>query len=101
MPLDSLDCDGGRFTATDANCRDAAARVLGLKDVQEGDDNPRTRRADRMSERASAAADIDAFPVETKVADCGHRHDRERFVDLEVVDLIELPSGRLEQFLDR
>ena len=53
-----------------------------------------------MTLRARAAEDVDPVVGEAEFAHRNHRHHRERFVDLEQVDVIRLPAQLREQRFD-
>src|SRR3989442_15649920 len=54
-----------------------------------------------MAERDRAAVDVDAGGIELELADTGDRLSRERFVQLDLIDLVDRQSGPLQDFLRR
>src|SRR5882672_7657382 len=54
-----------------------------------------------MAKRDAAAVDVDLLGVEREVADAGDRLRRERFVELDEIDLIDRETCALERFLRR
>ncbi|EAZ58424.1 hypothetical protein PA2G_01665 [Pseudomonas aeruginosa 2192] len=97
----ALDGDRGRLAAADADRRHAAFQVVLLQGVEQGHDDPRAGRADRMAQRTGAAVDVEALVGQVEVAHCRHADHGEGFVDLEQVDLAQRPAGTLHQALHR
>src|ERR1700674_709805 len=95
--MEAFDGNRGGFAAADAEAGYAARKALALERGQERHDQARAGRADRMTERAGAAVNIDARVVEAKVAHGGHDHDRERLVDLEQIDVVLRPADLVQQ----
>src|SRR5205823_4365971 len=80
-----FDHAGDRHAEADAHRRDPVARAATLELVHERRGHPGSRRAERMSERDSAAVRIDVLPaiLEAGVAGELEHHGCERFVDLD------------------
>jgi hypothetical protein len=95
---DTFDRDRGGFAAADAERGDAALEVLRLERMQQRDNQPSAGGADRMAERAGAAIDVELFPGNAEIALRRHRHHSEGFVDLEQVDVTDVPADLVEQF---
>jgi hypothetical protein len=64
-------------------------------------DQPGAGRADWVSERARSAVHVEPLWIDAEFFRGGHRHDGERLVDLEEVDIGDLPADPLEQLADR
>src|SRR6185312_12963072 len=99
--LQQRDRQRGRFAAADAQRRDTFLAAARLERVNQGDDQTRAGRADRMAERARAAVDVELVVRHAEFAHRRHRHHRERFVDFEQVDVGNLPADLLQQLVDR
>src|SRR5215468_8467272 len=54
-----------------------------------------------MTERARAAIDVQLLPGNAEVLLRRHGHDRKGLVDLEKVDIADLPADLVEQLPDR
>ena len=78
----SLEFDGDRrgLTATNAKRRHALGPAMGFKRMDQGDQQTRTGRANRMTQRTGTAMDIDLAVIKLKIADCGHRDDSKSLV---------------------
>src|SRR2546421_7135709 len=55
-----------------------------------------TGAAEGVTERDAAAVDVDLRGIELQLADAGDRLRRERFVQLDEIDLIDCQTGSLE-----
>ena len=90
--------------AAEAQRRDAAPRVPALHRVEQRRQDPRAARADWMAERDRAAVDVDPRRVDAQLAHDGDRLHREGLVDLEQIDVGQLPAdlrGDLPHRFDR
>ena len=83
------------------SARDAALLAVLAQRAEQRHEDPRARRADRMTERAGAAVHVDLVVRDAVLLHRRHRHDRERLVDLEEVDVLRRPAGLPVQLLDR
>ncbi len=54
-----------------------------------------------MTERDSSSPHVDPGRIERQLADGRHRDGGKRLVDLEEIDIRDLPAGLVEQFLNR
>src|SRR5882672_8405726 len=52
-----------------------------------------------MTERNTAAVDVDLVGIELQFPDAGNRLRRERFIQLDETDLIDRETGPLQRFL--
>src|SRR5450830_234989 len=82
-----FDDDGRGFAAADADRGEAVLLLAGSKGVHERRHDARPRRTDRMTEGHGPAVHVHLVRVEPEVRDERHRHDGERLVHLEEVDL--------------
>ena len=78
-----------RRRGTARRCRGAAAA---LQRVQQRRQHARAARADRVAERDGAAVDVHPCRIDAELVDHRDRLHRERFVDLEEVDVGQLPA---------
>src|SRR5262249_20275688 len=83
----NLDNGGRAHTTTRAHRGPPDATAAPTQFVYERDEHPCAGGGDRMAERASAAAGIDAVRVQVEQFDRGDAHRCERLVDLEQVDV--------------
>src|SRR5690606_18667017 len=67
----------------------------------EGQEEARAGRAERVAERDRAAVDVDLVAVEVERLLDAEVLPRERLVDLEQVDVLDLHAGALARRLDR
>src|SRR4030095_13751825 len=76
--------DDGRYrlAASDAARDQCCAQASAFEFVKPRPEDHRAGRAQRVSERDSAAVDVDLFWVDAEVAHGLHRHDGEGLVDL-------------------
>src|SRR5947199_110137 len=81
--------------AADAERREPLLGVAALHLVEERDQNPRPRRADRVADGDGAAIDVDdiGVPAHFLVDRAGLR--RESLVGLDQVEVVDLPAGLL------
>src|ERR1700682_5335536 len=100
IPSHPLDRHRGRFTATDTECGDAALPSLLPEGANQRDEDPRTRRTDRMAQRTGATVHVDELVPDPVLLHCRHGHDGERLVDLEKVDLLRRPTRLRIPLLD-
>src|SRR5215813_7487214 len=91
----ALDSEGEAVAAAHAERRDAALQMAIRQRVEERRENPAAARADRVSERDGAAVDVDLRWVEAEFANHGDRLHRERLVQFEEVDVLDLPADLL------
>src|SRR5260221_14361792 len=80
---DALDGNRGGFTASDAECCDAALQILRFQRMQQRDSQPRAGGADGGPQRAGAAIDVEFVAGNPEVALRRHCHYNESFIDLE------------------
>src|SRR5690349_19357629 len=73
----ALDRERRRFAAADAKRRHAALAIVFAHRAEQRYDDARTRRADRMAERAGAAMHVHAVARDAVLLHRGHRHDGE------------------------
>src|SRR5260221_9219045 len=71
-----FDGDRRRFTAADAQAGDAALLAARAQRIQQGGQDTRPGRADRMSERAGSAVDIHLLMIQAQILHRGHRDRR-------------------------
>src|ERR1700744_6529595 len=98
---DALHGDRSGFAAADAKCRDAALQILRLQRVQQGYDQPRPGRADGLAERAGAAIYVELLTGSAEVLLPSHPDHRKGLLDLEQIDIADLPADLVEQLADR
>src|SRR5262252_1699435 len=84
---------GRAHPAADAHRDDGVAALPALQLVQGGGDLAGARRAERVPERDRAAVHVHALGRQAQLALAVERLRRERLVDLEQVDLIDLEAG--------
>src|SRR3954465_14533611 len=80
---DTLDRDGGGFTAADAQRGNATLEMMRLQRVKQGHDQPRAGGADRVTEGAGAAMNVELFAGNAEIALRSHCDHGKRLVDLE------------------
>src|SRR5207237_9385010 len=83
-----LDRHRRRFAAADAKRRDAALLAVLAKRADQRDDDARTRRADRMTDGARAAVDVDTLVRNGVFLHRRHRPAGERLVYLAQDDML-------------
>src|SRR5262245_11453639 len=93
LGLHALDDDRRGHAATGAHRDEGTLLVAALQLVERGADEDRPGGPDRMAERHRPAVDVDLVAIEVEVAHELLRHDRERLVDLEEVDVIDREAG--------
>src|SRR5215472_15738913 len=89
---DAFDGDRRGFAAADAERRDPALCILRFKRMQQGHDQSRTGGPDGVTERAGAAIDVQPVAGNPEVALCRHRDHRKGLIDLEQIDVANLPA---------
>jgi hypothetical protein len=94
---DALDRDGGGFTATDAKGCNAAFEVLRLQRMQQRHDQACAGGANGMTERAGAAIDVQPLPGDAEILLRRHCHHGKGFVDLEQIDIADVPANLVQQ----
>src|SRR5438034_6729921 len=89
--------DRGRSQSPAAAHRlQAVAPVAALQLVQQARHQDRPRGAQRMPHRDRAAVDVGLLQVGARLLLPGEHHRRERLVDLEQVDAVQLEAGPLQ-----
>ena len=96
-----FDGDRRRFATADAQRGDTASPAACAQCMQQGGDDARAGCADRMTECAGAAVDVQACVIDADVVHRGHCHRGEGFVHFEQIDVIDTPAGAGEHLLDR
>ena len=91
----------GAFPAANAQRGDAAFQAALLEGMDEGDEYPRTRGTDGVTEGAGAAVDVDFVGVQAQFLYRQQGHNGEGFVDFEEVDVVFAPTCFVEHFVDR
>src|SRR3954468_23433860 len=86
---DTLDRDGGGFTAADAQRGNATLEMMRLQRVKQGHDQPRAGGSDRVTESAGATMNVELFAGNAEIALRSHRHHRKGLVDLEQVNVAD------------
>src|SRR5438105_2140654 len=79
--------------ARDAERRDAAFLAARREAMQEGDEDARAGRADRMAERDRTAVGVDRLVAHAEAREAGEHLRRERLVELHLVDGVKLEAG--------
>src|SRR6185369_9193700 len=94
---------GGRQTLADADAkrRDSSLRLPAAHLMQHRHHDAAPRRPERMSQRDRSAVDVELGVVEPKLALTGERLRGERLVDLDEIEIGDLPAGATEGLLDR
>src|SRR3954451_2528097 len=98
-----MECGYERWSAFDRE-RDAVAaaeaergnpslEIAPLQRVQQRRQHTRATRPDRVPERDSPAIDVHSCGVDAEFAEYRDHLHRECFVDLEEIDVLEIPSG--------
>src|SRR5215469_2478262 len=95
----ALDDGGVRLAAALAHGLEAVAAAGALKLVQQLGGQHRAGRAERMAERDGAAVHVGLLQGRTGVRRPGDEHRRERLVDLEGVDVVNLQPGPGQRLL--
>ena len=95
--------DGNRrgFAAADAQAGDAPLLTVRLQGVDQGGQNTCARGADRMTECAGAAVDVDRGRIESEITGGGHGHHGESFVYFIQIHVGGAPVELPQQLLDR
>lgn len=91
----------GAFPAANAQRGDAAFQAALFEGMDEGDEYPRTRGTDGVTEGAGAAVDVDFVGVQAQFLYRQQGHNGEGFVDFEEVDIVFAPTRLVEHFADR
>src|SRR4051794_24064022 len=81
-PLDKLYRQRHRLATAQAERCDAALAAVRAQRVQQRDQHPRAAGADRVAQRDRAAVDVQAVPVDAKLAAISDHLRREGLVDL-------------------
>src|SRR5204863_7781976 len=84
-----------------AHRHEADLLVGALELVQQGGDQARAGRAERVAEGHRPAVDVDAVHVGVQFAPPGGDHGGERLVDLDQVDVLDLHAVALQDFACR
>src|SRR5215470_7864823 len=100
-PGSALDHQGDALTATDAERGHAPLLPGVLQRLEEGDQHPRARGADGVTERGRSTADVHLRRVELQDLVVRDGHDREGLVDLPEIHVGGGGLRPLEQLLDR
>ena len=66
--------------------------IASLHRIEQRRQDPRAAGADRVAERDRAAVHVDARRIDPELAHHRDRLDREGFVDLEEVDVVQVPT---------
>src|SRR4051794_14635062 len=90
---DELDDGGDTHAAADAQRGEAPAQVAALELVDQGPEDHRAGRAERVAHRDRAAVDVGDLVTDVQVAHEPHRYGGEGLVDLEEVDVSDLETG--------
>ena len=98
--LEQLYRNSGAFPAANAQRGDAAFQTALFEGVDEGDEYPRTRGTDGMTEGAGAAVDVDFVGVQAELLNSEQGDNGKGFVDFEEVDVVFAPACFVEHFVD-
>ena len=71
----------------------------GLQRVEQRRQHARAAGADRVAERDGAAVDVHLRRIDAELAQDGHGLHRERFVQLEEIDVLQVPADLLRDLL--
>src|SRR5262245_13273479 len=88
----ALDGQGDAVAAAEAQRRDAASEVAALQRIEQRGEHAAAARSDGVAERDGAAVDVHLLLVDSKLVQDRDRLDRERFVELEEIDVGEIPA---------
>src|SRR5690606_4105794 len=97
----ALDRHRSRFAAADAQRGYALLQVVLPHGIDERRDDPRTRRTDRMAERARTTVNVHLVGRQIELLHRRHGDDREGLVDLVELDLFRGPAGLLIELPQR
>src|SRR5690349_4088120 len=100
MPVlmrDAFDRDRRSLAAADAERRNAALEVLRLQRMQQRHDQPRAGCPNGVAERAGATIDVELVARNPEILLRSHRDHGEGLVDLEEIDIADLPADLVEQ----
>src|SRR5206468_12861798 len=89
----AFDSEGDAVPAAQAERRDTAFQVAALQRIDQRGEHAAAARSDRVAERDGAAVDVDAVAIDAELVEHRHRLDREGFVELEEVDVLQIPAG--------
>src|SRR3984893_19327889 len=92
-----LDDHRGTHAAAGAHRQHADTPTAPAQFVDRRGDHPGTGRRDRVAEADTRPVDVDDLLVEPEFAGTRHRLGRERLVDLEQCDVLELAAGQLQR----
>src|SRR5258706_8140910 len=98
--LQRFEHPGRALAAADAHRDDREATAAPAQLVQRGRRQLRTGATERMAERDRTAVDVDAIVGDAELALAVHRLRRERFVELEQLDVFDGEVMLREQLLD-
>src|SRR5579864_4499465 len=103
MAADSgeLDRHGGRFAPADTQARHAALLAGLAQGSDQGYDDARARRTDRMPERTGTTVYIDFLRRQPELMHRRHRYDGEGFVDFIKIDIAWFPANFGIELLQR
>src|SRR5581483_1335140 len=79
--------------ASETERRYPALQIASLQRVEERRQHAPAARADRVPERHGAAVDVDLRGIDLQLVQDGNRLHGKRFVQLEEVDVFELPAN--------
>ena len=91
----ALDGERDAVAAAEAQRRDAALQVSALQRVEQRRQHAAAARADRVAERDSAAVDVHLRRIDAELVEHGDRLHGERLVQLEEIDVLQIPAGLL------
>src|ERR1700719_662506 len=96
-----LKCERDALAAADAQSHDAALETVAVHRVDEAGRQHGARRSHRIAMRNRASFDIDYILRQTELARHDDRDRRKRLVDLDAIDVGELPPGAVERLAHR
>src|SRR4051794_22549597 len=97
MGSDPLDDGGGAHAGADAERHERRAEAAPLELVEDGAEDHRSGRAERMAHRDRAAIDVDLLRVELEEFSIEEDDRGESLVDLEEVDVARPHAGALQK----
>lgn len=85
--------NGRGFTTTHAKGGDAAAQTMVLQGMEQRHDDPGTRGANRVPQRAGAAVNVHTLQANTQLLRHGQNTECKAFADFKEINRARFPSS--------
>src|SRR5688500_4086306 len=98
--LGPLDGERDAVASAKAQTRDSALQTSLLQRIEQCRQDARAAGADRMPERHCSSVDVHLARIDSQLTKDSDQLHRERFVNLEQVNVLELPADLLRHLAD-